>query len=72
MPKFVVVIGTRPEACQMAPVILAPRAVVPDEEALVCNTGQHREMLAQTLQAFQITPDIDLGLMQPDQSLSGL
>jgi UDP-N-acetylglucosamine 2-epimerase len=72
MPKFVVVIGTRPEAVKMAPVILALRTVAPDEKVLVCSTGQHREMLAQTLQAFQITPDIDLGLMQPDQSLSGL
>lgn len=66
-----IVLGTRPEAIKLAPVILACQAH-PSIEPLVCSTGQHREMLQQVLDYFEIEPDIDLGLMKPGQTLSGL
>ena len=56
----------------MAPVITALRATAPSICTRVCVTGQHREMLAQVLDVFEITPDIDLRLMRPDQSLAEL
>ena len=63
------VIGTRPEAVKMAPVVQR-LALTPGIESLVCVTAQHREMLDQVLNLFELTPDIDLDLMQPDQSLA--
>jgi UDP-N-acetylglucosamine 2-epimerase (non-hydrolysing) len=67
-----VVVGTRPEAIKMAPVIkilaVRPQAV----RLSVLSTGQHREMLQQVLSLFAIIPDVDLHLMTPDQTLSGL
>ena len=63
------VIGTRPEAVKMAPVVQR-LAQTPSIESLVCVTAQHREMLDQVLNLFDITPDVDLDLMQPDQSLA--
>ncbi|HEX8525898.1 non-hydrolyzing UDP-N-acetylglucosamine 2-epimerase [Allosphingosinicella sp.] len=68
--RLVAVVGTRPEAIKMAPVILALRAE-PSIETLVCSTGQHREMLDQVLELFGIEPDVELGLMDPDQGLNG-
>ena len=68
--KVMTVIGTRPEAIKMAPVI---RALMSDPEeigSVVCVTAQHREMLDQALQIFGIVPDHDLNLMNPNQSLS--
>jgi len=67
--KVLSVIGTRPEAVKMAPVIreLARRAG--RVESLVVATAQHREMLDQTLEVFRIVPDIDLDIMRPRQSL---
>lgn len=62
------VIGTRPEAIKMAPVVAAIRAH-PNLEPLVIATTQHREMLKQALDVFGITPDVDLGLMQNGQNL---
>jgi UDP-N-acetylglucosamine 2-epimerase (non-hydrolysing) len=62
------VIGTRPEAIKMAPVVAAIRAH-PSLEPLVIATTQHREMLKQALDVFGIVPDIDLGLMQNGQNL---
>jgi len=67
----VCVLGTRPEAVKMAPVIQALRAS-PWCRAVVVSTGQHRELLAQTLGFFGIRPDHDLDLMAPDQTLAGL
>jgi len=64
-------IGTRPEAIKMAPVIRALR----DEGSIRCRvlaTGQHRELLDQTLAGFDIVPDLDLNIMQPEQSLAEL
>jgi UDP-N-acetylglucosamine 2-epimerase (non-hydrolysing) len=69
--KLLAVIGTRPEAIKMAPVLLAlsrEPAVVPR----LCITGQHREMLGPALAAFGLEPDHDLGLMEAGQSLNAL
>lgn len=69
--KILVVVGTRPEAIKMAPVILALRA---QEwvEVTVLATAQHRQMLDQVMSAFGIDTDIDLNLMRPNQSLTEL
>lgn len=67
--KICIVFGTRPEAVKLAPVIHTLRRES-EAEVLVCSTGQHREMLDQALDAFGITPDIDLRLMQSGQSLT--
>jgi len=65
------VVGTRPEVIKVAPVILECRTR-PDIETIVCSTGQHRQMLDQAFGSFDITPDIDLGLMTANQSLTDL
>jgi UDP-N-acetylglucosamine 2-epimerase (non-hydrolysing) len=69
--KISVIFGTRPEAIKLAPVILALRSD-PRFKCCVCITAQHREMLDQVLEVFQITPDTDLNLMRSDQTLSSL
>jgi UDP-N-acetylglucosamine 2-epimerase len=66
-----IVVGTRPEAIKLAPLILACRNH-PAIEPLVCSTGQHREMLEQVFAYFKIRPDIDLGLMKANQTLANL
>lgn len=65
------IFGTRPEAVKMAPVVHALEQTQ-GVESLVCVTAQHREMLDQVLDLFDIVPDRDLNLMRPDQSLAGL
>jgi len=70
--KVMVVVGTRPEGIKMAPVVAALRARPSDFEVCLVSTGQHREMLAQVLDAFDLAPDEDLALMRPDQSLFDL
>jgi UDP-N-acetylglucosamine 2-epimerase (non-hydrolysing) len=65
------VFGTRPEAIKLAPLIFEVQKR-PDLEALICVTGQHREMLDQVLTGFGIEPRWDLNLMQPGQDLAGL
>lgn len=69
--KVIAVVGTRPEAIKMAPVILALRKC-PDIECRVLATAQHREMLDQALRVFRIEPDRDLDIMRPNQSLTTL
>ncbi|SDL08437.1 non-hydrolyzing UDP-N-acetylglucosamine 2-epimerase [Paracoccus chinensis] len=69
--KVLCTVGTRPEAIKMAPVIRALQAD-PDFDCRVLATAQHRQMLDQVLQVFGITPDIDLDIMQPGQTLTGL
>jgi UDP-N-acetylglucosamine 2-epimerase (non-hydrolysing) len=64
-------VGTRPEAIKMAPVIRALRAD-PAFRCLVLATAQHRTLLDGVLDLFGIVPDVDLDIMQPDQSLSAL
>ncbi|WP_277949477.1 non-hydrolyzing UDP-N-acetylglucosamine 2-epimerase [Aurantiacibacter aquimixticola] len=63
------VIGTRPEAIKMLPVVRALRQV-PEVELKVITTGQHRQMLDQVFAVFEETPDIDLDLMTPGQTLA--
>ena len=67
--RVMTVFGTRPEAIKMAPLVkaLAARAGL---ESVCCVTAQHREMLDSVLEIFQITPDYDLNIMEPRQSLS--
>ncbi len=65
------IFGTRPEAVKMAPVVQALKST-PGIESLVCVTAQHRQMLDQVLALFEIHPNVDLNLMQPDQSLASL
>ena len=69
MARFAVVFGTRPEAIKLAPVVLELRRR-PGCEVAVCVTAQQREMLDQVLELFAITPDVDLDLMRPNQSLA--
>ncbi|WP_417687840.1 non-hydrolyzing UDP-N-acetylglucosamine 2-epimerase [Pseudidiomarina sp.] len=69
--KLLVVFGTRPEAIKMAPLV---KALQQQEQwdVRVCVTAQHREMLDQVLHLFEITPDYDLNLMRPKQTLGQL
>lgn len=69
MKKLLLVFGTRPEAIKMAPLVLEFKKHPKDFETVVCVTGQHREMLDQVLQLFQIVPDYDLNIMKPNQDL---
>jgi UDP-N-acetylglucosamine 2-epimerase (non-hydrolysing) len=69
--KILVVFGTRPEAIKMAPLVHALRAS-PALQTVVCVTAQHRQMLDQVLELFQIKPDIDLNLMRAGQDLSDI
>ena len=69
MKKVMLVFGTRPEAIKMAPLVKAFRADKTHFEMVVCVTGQHREMLHQVLDIFQITPQYDLNIMQKGQDL---
>ena len=70
-PRIVVTFGTRPEAIKMFPVVFALRETGLFDVKVVV-TAQHRELLDSVLALAGITPDIDLDLMQPDQSLDGL
>ena len=69
--RILSVFGTRPEAVKMAPVV-KQLAQTPDVESRVCVTAQHRQMLDQVLDLFDIQPDYDLDLMRDDQSLADL
>ena len=66
------VFGTRPEAIKMAPVVLACLNRPKEIEPIVCSTGQHREMLDPVMDYFSLEATIDLALMQPGQTLTGL
>lgn len=70
--RALVVFGTRPEAIKMAPLVFALRRRPDAFTVRVCTTAQHRDMLDQVLSVFGIVPDVDLDLMQPNQTLSGL
>ena len=69
--RILTVFGTRPEAVKMAPVV-KQLAVTPGIEARVCVTAQHRQMLDQVLDLFNIQPDYDLNLMRDEQTLAQL
>jgi len=70
MIKVLSIFGTRPEAIKMAPVVKELERHPADIVSRVCVTAQHREMLDQVLELFDITPDYDLDLMREDQSLA--
>lgn len=70
--KIVCVLGTRPEAIKLAPVIHALRQRPGSFQTLILTTAQHREMLDQILDCFSLAPDTDLDLMRPEQTLSDL
>ena len=70
--RAMLIFGTRPEAIKMAPVVRQCQSRADEMETIVCVTGQHREMLQQVTDYFEIEPDLDLQLMRPDQTLSEL
>src|SRR5271157_421267 len=70
--RILVVVGTRPEAIKLAPVVFELRRRAAAFAVSVCATGQHRQMLDQVLSVFGIVPEYDLGLMSPDQTLAGI
>lgn len=69
--KIICVVGTRPEAIKMAPIILALKQE-PQFKVRVLATAQHRHLLDQVMQVFDIEPDIDLDIMRPNQALTTL
>lgn len=72
MKKILLVFGTRPEAIKMAPLAIKLKALRKDFETKVCVTGQHREMLDQVLDLFELEPDFDLNLMKQEQTLADI
>lgn len=72
MKKLLFVFGTRPEAIKMAPIIHELQNYRNEFDVRVCVTAQHRLMLDQVLNFFNIKPDIDLDLMEPNQNLTSL
>lgn len=66
--KHLIIFGTRPEAIKMAPLVKEFKKHT-EFETKVCVTAQHREMLDQVLDFFEIKPDYDLNLMKPNQNL---
>lgn len=70
--RNLIIFGTRPEAIKMAPLVLEFQKYEDVFETKVCITAQHREMLDQVLEFFEITPDYDLNLMKPNQNLYSL
>ena len=69
MRKVLLVFGTRPEAIKMAPLVMELQKQKERIETVVCVTGQHREMLDQVLEIFDIKPDYDLNIMKRGQDL---
>lgn len=69
MKKVLLVFGTRPEAIKMAPLVKELQKQKERIETVVCVTGQHREMLDQVLEIFDIKPDYDLNIMKRGQDL---
>jgi UDP-N-acetylglucosamine 2-epimerase (non-hydrolysing) len=69
--RIAVLIGTRPEAVKLAPVIAALRQS-PELEPIVISTGQHRQMIDQVIELFGIKVDVELNSMEPNQSLATL
>ena len=67
--KIMLVFGTRPEAIKMAPLVKVLQGQDDCFETIVCVTGQHREMLDQVLDIFEIVPDYDLNIMRKGQDL---
>lgn len=72
MKKILLIFGTRPEAIKMAPLVKEFQKFQTLFDTKVCVTAQHREMLDQVLDFFEIKPDYDLDIMKPGQNLYGL
>ena len=72
MKKILLIFGTRPEAIKMAPLVKEFQKYPSDFDLKVCVTAQHRQMLDQVLDFFQIKPDYDLDIMSPKQNLYDL
>lgn len=72
MKKILIVFGTRPEAIKMAPVVKTFQSDTTNFNTKVCVTAQHREMLDQVLDIFEIIPDYDLDIMQAGQDLNDI
>ncbi|NLO39476.1 MAG: UDP-N-acetylglucosamine 2-epimerase (non-hydrolyzing), partial [Ruminiclostridium sp.] len=70
-PVILTVFGTRPEAVKMAPLVKTI-AACGDLVSRVCVTAQHRQMLDQVLQIFNVVPDYDLDIMKTRQTLGGI
>lgn len=70
MKKVMLVFGTRPEAIKMCPLVKEFQKHPDEFETIVCVTGQHREMLDQVLQIFDVKPDYDLNIMKQGQDLT--
>jgi UDP-N-acetylglucosamine 2-epimerase (non-hydrolysing) len=71
LPRIAAILGTRPEAIKLAPVIRGLLAA-PDLQVEIVLTGQHREMVGQVMQLFELQPHIDLEIMQAGQSLTDI
>lgn len=69
MKKIMLVFGTRPEAIKMCPLVKEFQKYPESFQTIVCVTGQHREMLDQVLQLFDVKPDYDLNIMKQGQDL---
>ena len=69
MKKILIVFGTRPEAIKMAPLVKEFQKNIENFDVRVCVTAQHRQMLDQVLEIFEIKPDYDLNVMKPGQDL---
>ena len=67
--KVLTVVGTRPEAVKMSPIIRKIEEHSDRFRSIVCVTGQHRQMLDQVLDFFEITPSYDLNIMKENQNL---
>ena len=72
MIRILCVFGTRPEGIKLCPLVHRLRARPEEFAVKVCVTAQHRDMLDQVLEAFSVTPEYDLDLMERGQSLAGL
>ena len=72
LSKVLLVFGTRPEAIKLCPLVHELRRRSTEFQVRICITAQHRSLLDSVLKAFDVTPDVDLDIMRPDQSLSGL
>jgi UDP-N-acetylglucosamine 2-epimerase (non-hydrolysing) len=69
MRRILIVVGTRPEAIKLCPLILQLRTSAAQFDSRICVTAQHRELLDQVLELFAVKPDYDLNVMGPGQSL---
>ncbi len=72
MKTILFIFGTRPEAIKMAPMVKTFKKYTDLFNVKVCVTAQHREMLDQVLDFFEIIPDYDLDLMKPNQTLASV